>query len=173
MRYMLEACRLTGGTGTALRTVHLEASSAKSLDLTDTPAGLGARTHTLKSGDELLLNLRAASRDPTAFPDPDTFSPDRPLEAYGPLFPHAVLVPLTRVMLTSMLRAVARLEGLQAAPVAVGGKTVPSRVWKTVGEEFTARGERVSEGWVGGRFLTEDWDMFFPFATSMKVSFTT
>ncbi|KAK0295979.1 hypothetical protein LTS00_005264 [Friedmanniomyces endolithicus] len=173
MRYMLEACRLTGGTGTALRTVHLEASSTKPLDLTDTPAGLGARTHSLKNGDEVLLNLRAASRDPTAFPDPNTFSPDRPLESYGPLFPHAVLVPMTRVILTSMLRAVARLEGLQAAPVAVGGKTVPSRVWKTVGEEFTGRGERVPEGWVGGRFLTEDWDMFFPFATSMKVTFTT
>ncbi|KAK1811371.1 hypothetical protein LTR12_014270 [Friedmanniomyces endolithicus] len=166
VRYILEACRLTGGTGTALRTVHLEASSVKTFDLTDTPAGLGARTHTLTSGDELLLNLRAASRDPTAFPDPDTFSPDRPIETYGPLFPHAVLVPLTRVILTSMLRAVARLEGLKAAPVAVGGKTVPSRVWKTVGEELTARGERVPEGWVGGRFLTEDWDMFFPFATS-------
>ncbi|KAK0784579.1 hypothetical protein LTR75_013800 [Friedmanniomyces endolithicus] len=173
VRYILEACRLTGGTGTALRTVHIEASSVKTFDLTDTPAGLGARTHTLKSGDELLLNLRAASRDPTAFPDPDTFSPDRPIETYGPLFPHAVLVPLTRVILTSMLRAVARLEGLKAAPVAVGGKTVPSRVWKTVGEEFTAKGERVPEEWVGGRFLTEDWDMFFPFATSMKVSFTT
>ncbi|KAK0335375.1 hypothetical protein LTR59_009053 [Friedmanniomyces endolithicus] len=166
VRYILEACRLTGGTGTALRTVHIEASSVKTFDLTDTPAGLGARTHTLKSGDELLLNLRAASRDPTAFPDPDTFSPDRPIETYGPLFPHAVLVPLTRVILTSMLRAVARLEGLKAAPVAVGGKTVPSRVWKTVGEEFTAKGERVPEEWVGGRFLTEDWDMFFPFATS-------
>ncbi|KAK0896535.1 hypothetical protein LTR02_011191 [Friedmanniomyces endolithicus] len=173
VRYILEACRLTGGTGTALRTVHIEASSVKTFDLTDTPAGLGARTHTLKSGDELLLNLRAASRDPTAFPDRDTFSPDRPIETYGPLFPHAVLVPLTRVILTSMLRAVARLEGLKAAPVAVGGKTVPSRVWKTVGEEFTAKGERVPEEWVGGRFLTEDWDMFFPFATSMKVSFTT
>ncbi|KAK3070710.1 hypothetical protein LTR53_009992, partial [Teratosphaeriaceae sp. CCFEE 6253] len=76
LRYLLEATRLNGCGGSVARTAMTSAS------LTDTPSTLPARTHTLKPATKILLNLATASQDPSAFPTPASFSPERPVEAY-------------------------------------------------------------------------------------------
>ncbi|KAK3669048.1 hypothetical protein LTR22_000127 [Elasticomyces elasticus] len=166
-RYILEASRLTGSGGGLLRTVN------KATTLTDSSA-LGAKTHNLEAGDEVLVNLRAASLDAAAFHEPDTFFTERKLEAYEPLSPFPTLLqPIAKVALISMFRAVANLESVQPMPVAVGGKTVPSSLKSVVSKEYTAEGELLPEEWAAKRWMTEDWDMEFPFPCSLRVAFTT
>ena len=140
--------------------------------ITDTTSPLGPQTHKFKKGDPLLINLKAASRDPTIFPNPDTVDLTRPLDSYIHLGhgPHQCLgLPMTRVALTAMLKVIARLENLQAAPMALGGgadSSVASSVKKVVREFTPGDLARIPESWHYHAYLTEDWDMFFPLPTS-------
>jgi cytochrome P450 len=146
MRYFLEGSRLNGETG-VLRQV---APDAADVAVEDVDNGQD-RTVKLRPGDRVFVNLRAASHDPAAFPNPDEVDLDRPLDAYIHLGygAHQCLgLPMARVSLTAMLREVARLKNLRPAPGLQG------LVHKVPSME------------VGGRYryhkyLTEDWDGFW------------
>ncbi|KAK4555581.1 hypothetical protein LTR86_007334 [Recurvomyces mirabilis] len=181
MHYFMEASRLNGESG-VFRYVDLSASGKESIEVIDTPTlpdgttkPLGTQTHTLKSGQVVMLNLRSASHDPNGFKDPEKFDPDRDLNSYIHLGhgPHQCIgLPMTRVGLTTMLKVVAKLEGLQPAPVAIGGKTVRSSVKKVVKEFVPGDSATLPENWHFHLFLMEDWDMYFPFPTTLKCEWT-
>ncbi|KAK5116380.1 hypothetical protein LTR62_007927 [Meristemomyces frigidus] len=177
MGYLMEASRLAGETGVFRYANPTEGETIEVVDSPQTAAGakpLGDKVYHLRKGDKLMINLRAASRDPLAFPNPDSFDPKRPLDSYVHLGhgPHQCLgLPMTRVALTTMLKVFARLEGLEAAPVAVGGQTVKSSLKKTVKEFVPGDLEVLPEEWHYHQFLTEDWEMYFPFPASKLKAF--
>lgn len=162
MHYFMEASRLNGETG-VIRLVALETT------IEDNTEVLGRKTHNFKPGDKVMVNLKAASRDPKAFSNPDTFDSTRPLDKYIHLGhgPHQCLgLPMTRVALTTMLKEIGKLGGLRPATVAVGRERVESHVKKVTKEFVPGDHKTVPESWHYHAFLTEDWDMFFPFPTS-------
>ncbi|KAJ5669994.1 Psi-producing oxygenase A [Penicillium maclennaniae] len=74
---------------------------------------------TLKTGQQILCNLVAASHDPVAFPDPEQVRLDRDLSEY--IFfghgPHQCLgLDIFKVALPTMLRIVGKLENLRRTP---------------------------------------------------------
>ncbi|KAJ5320825.1 Psi-producing oxygenase A [Penicillium atrosanguineum] len=74
---------------------------------------------TLKTGQQILCNLVAASHDPVAFPDPEQVCLDRDLSQY--IFfghgPHQCLgLDIFKAALPTMLRTVGKLENLRRAP---------------------------------------------------------
>ncbi|KAF2273329.1 heme peroxidase [Westerdykella ornata] len=148
MHYFLEGSRLNGETG-VFRDV------ARETTIQD-----GERQFTVHPGDRVFVNLRQASRDPEAFPDPDEVDLKRPLDSYIHLGygPHQCLgFPMTRISLTTMLREVARLPGLRPA-LGPQGKV-----------------HKVEKRELGGKYpyhayLTENWDGFWPFPCSLKVN---
>lgn len=157
MHYLMEFSRLNGETGVFRFATR---------DCTVTDRG---QTHHLKPGDKIMLNLKAASRDPDAFPDPDRVVLTRPLDSYIHLGhgPHQCLgLPMTRVALTTMLKVIGRLDGLRPADVSVGHVPEKSRVKKVVKEFVPGDLKDFPESWHYHAFLTEDWDMYFPFPTS-------
>ncbi|KAK3670785.1 hypothetical protein LTR78_009357 [Recurvomyces mirabilis] len=129
-------------------------------ELTDGSKPIGEKTYTFKAGDNIMVNLRSASRDPTAFPDPDSVILERDLDSYIHLGhgSHQCLgLPMTRVALTAMLRVIAgRLENVKPAAVTVGGKTVPSYVKKVVKAFVPGDLADMAESWHYHQFLTED-----------------
>ena len=142
MHYFLEGSRLYGETGVC-RAV------AKATELQDS-----GRTIKVNEGDRLFVNLRAASRDKAAFPNPDSFNPTRPIDSYIHLGsgPHQCLgLPMTRVALTTMLKEVAKLEGLRPA---LGPQGKVHKVAKTspLGEKYPYHA-----------YLTENQDSYWPF----------
>ncbi|KAF2839651.1 hypothetical protein M501DRAFT_1015746 [Patellaria atrata CBS 101060] len=152
MKYMLEGSRLAGETG-VFRT------AARDVDIED-----GERTLRVKKGDKLLVNLRAASHDPEAYPNPSKLDLDRPVESYLHLGhgPHKCLgVPMTRVALTTMLKTIGRLDGLRPA---VGPQGRVHKISKPL------HGVDVGEEMLYHAYLTEAHDMLFPFPCSMKVN---
>lgn len=170
MHYFMEASRLNGETG-VMRWVQTDTP----IEIIDTPSTaddkqpLGSKTYTFKQGDKIMVNLKAASRDPKAFPNPDAVDPTRPLDSYIHLGhgPHQCLgLPMTRVALTTMLKVIASLPKLQPAPVSIGGMTIPSKVKKVVKEFVPGDSAVVPEAWHYHEFLTEDWEMYFPFPAS-------
>ncbi|OCK95012.1 heme peroxidase [Cenococcum geophilum 1.58] len=149
MHYFLEGSRLYGETGVC-RDV------AKATELQDF-----GRTIKVNEGDRLFVNLRAASRDPAAFPNPDSFDPTRPIDSYIHLGsgPHQCLgLPMTRISLTTMLKEVAKLEGLRPA---LGPQGKVHKVAKTLfpGEKYPYHA-----------YLTEKQDSYWPFPCSLKVN---
>ncbi|KAF2860876.1 linoleate diol synthase [Piedraia hortae CBS 480.64] len=113
MRYFTELFRLHGET--ALFRVVAE----------DTP------THS--KGDVVLVNLPAASRDPEAFPDPESINLNRPWKDYIHLGwgMHKCLgAEMTLVANTALLRVLGRLKGLQPERVVARGVRGPARVDK-------------------------------------------
>ncbi|KAL1305155.1 hypothetical protein AAFC00_002079 [Neodothiora populina] len=157
MRYFLEFSRLHGETA-VVRDV------AKAVTVQD-----GDRTLHLRAGDRVLVNFKAASRDPVAFPDPDDIRLDRPIDGYIHLGygPHQCLgLPIVRVSLTAMLKEIFKLEGLTPAPVWPG----PVSKVKKVLKKFPG-GEGLPDDWQYHGYLTEDWDQYFPFPTSLKVHY--
>lgn len=173
MHYLMEGARLNGETG-AFRYATKDITIVDDTGLENLPGSdKGKVTHNLKKGDKLMVNFKAASRDPRAFPNPDKLDLKRPLDSYLILGhgPHQCLgLPMTRVALTTMLKVIGRLDNLRTAPVSVGRDSVPHFV-KKVTKEFVP-GDRavIPESWHYHLFLTEDWDQYFPFPTSLKVS---
>lgn len=156
MHYAMEASRLNGETA-VLRSV------ANPTTLTQSDG----RTLALKKGDAVFVHLRAASHDPVGFPDPDTVNLARPLDSYIHLGhgAHRCLgLEMTRVALTSMLRVVARLKGLRPA---VGVQGQLHKVGKRVGAMDDDDDD--AEKYPYHAYLTENWDMYFPFPCSLKV----
>jgi hypothetical protein len=157
MRYLLEFSRLYGETGVTRNVV--KATTVKDYE----------RELHFKPGDRVLVNLKAASRDPNVFPEPDKVVLDRPMDSYIHLGhgPHQCLgLPMVRVGLTAMLKEIVKLEGLRAAPVWPGPVSSVKKVLRSFGDNDT-----LPESWHYHAYLTEDWDSFFPFPTSLKINF--
>jgi cytochrome P450 len=145
IHYALEASRLNGETAIIRAVAH------------DTSITDSGTTTSLPAGSSVFVNLRAASRDPVAFPDPDAVRLDRPLDAYIHLGhgPHQCLgQPMTRVALAAMLREVALLRNLRPAQ---GPQGKLHKVEQKLGGD---------KRWPYHAYLTENWDMFFPFPCS-------
>ncbi|KAF2479065.1 heme peroxidase [Neohortaea acidophila] len=172
LHYVMEGIRLNGESG-AMRRVEKETTIEDKTGLPHLPT-----THHFKPGDEVLLNFKAASRDPKAFPKPNDVVLTRPLDSYitfGHGTHRCLGLPMTQLALTTMFKTVMKLPGLKPAIVSVGGVPQTSRV-KKVAKEFGSvgggGGVEVPESWKYCAFLTEDWDVYFPFPTSLKVTFT-
>ena len=127
------------------------------------------KTLNLAAGTRLLLDMGAASHDPSAFPEPETVRLDRPLDSYlhygwGP---HQCLgMELSRVALTAVFKVVVGQNGLQATPGARGTlKSSPANVW--CGQ---ANPEKVKEeGWLGLRaYMTADQSAYWPVPSTMR-----
>ncbi|KAI9665763.1 MAG: hypothetical protein M1821_003697 [Bathelium mastoideum] len=165
LRYFLEGTRLANEAGT-LRTVVGEPTSLK-----DANSMLN-----FAPGDSVVVNIKAASRDPVAFPSPEEFRLDRDLDTYlqlgwGPGPQEALGTPMARVALTAMFKSVMRLEGLQ--PVA-GAQGQVKKVLRSFGRADGEFGyhplaqdgkEEVKDGY--NVYMKNAWDMYFPFPTSM------
>ncbi|KAH9826945.1 psi-producing oxygenase A-like [Teratosphaeria destructans] len=175
MHYFMEASRLNGETG-CYRTVAddmaeplVDKTTMVTADGQTTPY---EKTHKLKKGQQALVNLKAASRDPSVFRNPNAVDLTRSLDDYihlsnGPLSP-----TLTRVALTTMFKAVARLDDFQPALVsigtpkgAMGPASEPSSIKKVVKELWAGSLDKIPESWHYHEFLTEGWDVYFPFQT--------
>lgn len=155
--YFMEFSRLAGETALYRRV-------ARPTTVVD-----GKRSHDLKEGDKIVINLKAASRDPLAFPNPNAVDPTRPMDSYIHLGhgPHQCLgLPIVRVACTTMLRKFFQLENLRPATVSVGRQSLPSSVKKMVKEFVPGDSKTMPEGWGFHVYMMEDWDMFFPFPTS-------
>ena len=167
LRYLLEATRIANEAGT-IRQV------AKETSLAD-----GATTLDLHPGDRVLVNIKAASRDPDTFFHPEEFNLHRDLSAYiqlgwGTGF-GGLTRPMAEVALTAMFKTVMKLEGLQ--PVA-GPQGQMKKVLRGFGREdgeFGYHPLAVPEGNEEERreskdgyhvYMTNMWDMYYPFPTS-------
>lgn len=114
----------------------------------------GAETHHFKAGDLLVVNLVQCGNDPARFPHPDRIDVARSEHDY--IFygwgPHQCLgMDASKVALTTMLRTVARLEGLRRAPGPMGHL-------KTL---------KTPQGF--SQYLMPDGSALFPFPTTMKL----
>ncbi|OQO08271.1 hypothetical protein B0A48_06141 [Cryoendolithus antarcticus] len=168
MHYFMEFSRLNGETG-----VFRYVTQATSL----TDNGI---KYDLKPGDKIMVNLKSASRDPAVFgtkgrdPNKVNTALDTPLDAYIHLGygPHQCLgLPMVRVALTTMLKTIFKAcPKLRPATVAIGRQSVSSSVKKVLKEFQPGDLAKIPEGWHFHAYLTEDWDMFFPFPTSLKVN---
>lgn len=146
MKYFLEGSRLYGETG-VFRYV------TEDIEVQD-----GDRMLKLKPGDRVMVNLKAASRDPQGFPNPDKVDLKRPIDSYIHLGggPHQCLgLRMTRVALTTMFKVITRLDGLRPAP---GPQGRVAKVLVSFGED-----DNLPEGWHYHKYLTEDHDSYFPF----------
>lgn len=162
MHYFMEFSRLAGETALYRRVA------------TPTTVTDGSQTHTFAAGEKLVINLKAASRDPLAFPSPNVVDPTRPLESYihmGHGAHQCLGLPIVRVACTTMLRKIFQLQNLRPARVSVGRTSVDSCVKKVVKEFEPGDAKRMPEGWGFHAYLMEDWDLFFPFPTSEFPSF--
>ena len=171
VHYFMEASRLAGETG-LFREVQKPTTVVDRL-----PKELGGDiTYNLKKGDKILVNLKSASRDPTLYPNPDSVDLHRDIDSYvhfGRGAHQCLGLPMVRVSLSTMLKEIARLDNLQPAPVAIGGsmvdaegKALKSTIKKVMKEFVPGDGEVLPESWHYHAYLTEDWDMYFPFPTS-------
>ncbi|KAH7398648.1 heme peroxidase [Phaeosphaeria sp. MPI-PUGE-AT-0046c] len=137
MHYVLEAGRLTADSSITVTAA--------------APITLEAKAKTFDKGDRIVLDLYAPSRS-SAFAEPNTINLKRDVASYVHLS-HAP--ELARVALTTMVREVAKLKGVRAAP---GPQGEIHKVWK---KEPAGEGE-----WV---YLTEMQDRYVGWATTMKV----
>lgn len=138
-RYLLEGSRLAGETGVVRQAA---------ADTTITDSG---DTFNIKKGGNVFVNLRAASHDPTMFPNPDEVDLNRPMDSYIHLGygPHQCLgLPMAKVTLTCMLKEVAKLKNLRPAP---GDQGKLHKVEAKAGK------------YPYHAYLTENWDTYFPF----------
>ena len=129
LRYFLEATRLANESGTIR-----EAAQAVSLE------DAGKTVH-LKSGDRVLVNIKAACHDATVFHHPNEFNLTRDLDSYvhlgfGP--GHEGLgEPMAKVALTAMFKTVMKLDGLAPVP---GPQGQVKKVLRSFGREDGAFG---------------------------------
>lgn len=147
MHYFMEGSRLGGETG-------VFRYATKPVTLFD-----GSRQIDLKQGDKLMVHLRAVSRDPKIFPDPDTVKVDRPLESYIHLGAgqHRCLgLPMTRIALTTLFKVV--LKECPGLRVAKGPQGTIRKVEQVMGPPELERKEVRYH-----KYLTDMNDSFFPF----------
>ena len=103
-----------------------------------------------------MINVVAASHDAAAFPNPEAVDLDRPVDSYVTWGwgPHQCLgLDMCRTGLTTMLKTVAKLEGLRRAPG-------PQGRLKTI---------KVEHGF--SLYLTADGSSYFPFPQTLRVCF--
>lgn len=139
IRYVLEAIRLNGTYG-AYRQAQREVT------IND-----GGNEIRVNKGSKVFVSFVSASRDPTAFPDPETVRLDRPLDSYVHygIGIHACLgQEASKIALASMLRVVGSLDNLRAAR---GPQGVLKKVPRTGGYY---------------NYLREDGGSYTPFPTS-------
>ncbi|KAK3078134.1 hypothetical protein LTS18_008356, partial [Coniosporium uncinatum] len=154
-KYFLEGSRLYGETG-VFREV------TENVTIQD-----GEKTLNLKAGDRVLVNLKAASRDPKVFLDPDVLKLDRPIDSYIHLGhgPHQCLGwKMTRVSLTTMLKVIGGLDGLRTATGPQG------RVQKVLKPFSNPEDNELPDTCKYHAYLTEKHDKYFPFPCSLKVN---
>jgi cytochrome P450 len=171
LHYMMEGMRLNGETG-VFRWVQ------KDITITDDTnpelQGLQKEYH-LTKGQKIMVNLKATGRDAKKFPNPEQVDLTRKLDDYINLGhgAHQCLgQPMTRVALTTMLKVIAKLPNLRPALVTEGSSPpAPCRVKKVVKEFVPGDLKTIPESWHYHAFLTEDWDMYFPFPTSKWLSY--
>ena len=107
LHYFLEGSRLNGETSVS----RLVAESTSVVD--------GQNEIQLTEGDRVCINLRAASQDPSVFPNPEKLDLTRPVDSYIHLGagPHKCLgLPMARVALTTVFKEVVKLENLRPVP---------------------------------------------------------
>lgn len=152
LHYFMEFSRLYGETGVVRR-------CAKDTTVQDYD-----RTLHFKDGDTVTVNFKAAGRDESHFRDANHVDLSRPIDSYIHLGqgPHQCLgLPLARVSLTTMMKVICRLDNLRPAKVHPGPLSKVKKVLKPFGPDDTA-----PESWHYHAYMTEDWNMFFPFPTS-------
>ncbi|KAM3418478.1 hypothetical protein BST61_g4460 [Cercospora zeina] len=175
MHYLMEGARLYGETG-AFRYATKDTTIVDDTGLENFPGSdKGKVTHNIKKGDVVMVNFKSASRDARAFPNPDKLDLTRDLDSYlilGHGRHQCLGLPMTRVALTTMLKVIGRLDNLAPMPVAVGKKSEPHSVKKVMKEFVPGDGKVLPESWHYHLYLTEDWDQYFPFPTSLKVGWT-
>lgn len=155
MHYFMEGSRLGGETG-VLR------HATKDTTLTD-----AGREIAFKKGDRLMVHLRAASRDPAAFPNPDEVDITRPLESYIHLGAgqHQCLgLPMTRITLTTLFKVV--LKECPGLRVAKGPQGTIRKVEQVMGQPELERAEVRYH-----KYLREMNESFFPFPQCEYFSF--
>ena len=117
----------------------------------------GRKTYDLKMDDKIFVNMYTASRDPTAFPDPLKVDLDRPDDSYiqfGQGAHKCLGYEIARTGLAGVLKEVAKLPQLRPVPGPQG------RVQKIPSTQ--------AKGYY--QYLTEGWESFFPFPTSLRVN---
>jgi hypothetical protein len=130
-------------------TAGLFRDAAHTTTLTD-----GSHTLTIPAGHRVLVNMVHASMDPLVFPDPASVRLDRDIKSYihygwGPH--QCAGLEASQVALSTMFKAVMKLEGLRPAPGLQGElKKIPAPYDYTV-------------------YMTPDWSGFFPIPMTMKV----
>ncbi|KAJ9104682.1 hypothetical protein QFC21_002180 [Naganishia friedmannii] len=154
MHYFQEGARLAGETA-VFRDVKQKASVQD-----------GSRTLDLNAGDKLMVNFRAASRDPTVFPDPDVVKLDRDIklyihQGYGPH--QCAGLAMSRITLTALLKVVLRdCPGIRPAP---GPQGKIKKVETVLGPEELERREVRFH-----KYLTANGDSYWPMPTTLKVN---
>lgn len=154
MHYFMEGSRLYGETG-------VFRYATKPVTVVDS-----GRTLELQPGDQLMVHLRAVSRDPKIFPNPDDVDITRPLDAYIHLGAgqHQCLgLPMTRIALTTLFKVV--LTECPGLRVAKGPQGTIRKVEQVSGPPELERAEVRYH-----KYLTEMNDSFFPFPQSLKVN---
>lgn len=142
LRYFMEGSRIRA-------TVGLYRKSVTNITIQDGMASID-----VKPGERLLCDLVAACQDRATFPDPEQVKLNRPLDSYIHFGwgRHICLgMGITKIALTTMLKAVGKLENLRRAP---GGQ---GQIKKIAGP--------------GGitMYMTADHSSYFPFPTTMKI----
>lgn len=169
LHYFMEGARLNGESG-AMRWVEKDITIEDNTGIDQLP-----KQHNFKPGDKVMLNIKAASRDEKYFPESKEVVLDRPISSYLQMGhgPHQCLgLPMTRVALTTMFKTVFKLDGLAPARVSIGQASGPSKVKKVLKEFVPGDLAFIPPEWHYHAFMTEDWDMYFPFPTSKCLSFT-
>lgn len=142
--YAMEGVRLTGPMG-----LNRYATSADTIIEDD-----GRRVN-VDQGGRIFVSLAAAARDPAHFPNPDKVDPRRPLDAYiyhGAGSDTGLGKEVGQIALVELFRALFSKRGLKRVAGPQGQlKKVPQPDGSTA-------------------FMTEDWGSFWPFPTTMKVT---
>lgn len=161
----MEGSRLNGETG-VFRQVAKDVAGEIAIEDNNTAE---PQSYKFKAGDRVMIDLKAASRDSKAFPDPDKVVLTRDLNSYIHLGhgPHQCLgLPMTRVALTTMFKEIFKLKNLRPATVSIGNISGDSKVKKIEKEFIPGDSKVLPASWHYHAFMTEDWDQMFPFPTS-------
>ncbi|KAJ9094890.1 hypothetical protein QFC19_007746 [Naganishia cerealis] len=154
MHYFQEGARLAGETA-VFRDVKAKATVHD-----------GSRHLKLKEGDKLMVNFRAAGRDPLVFPDPDVVNIDRDINLYihqghGPH--QCAGLDMSRITLTALFKVVLRdCPGIRPAP---GAQGKIKKVDTVLGPEELERKEVRFH-----KYLTANGDGYWPMPTTLKVN---
>ena len=145
LKYFMEGARITSS-------IALPRDVCEDITVQD-----GDRTLHLKKGDRILVNLVACNHDENMYKNPNTVDiserhiGDYMMYGWGP---HQCLgMEASKVALSTMLKTVARLDGLRRAP----------------GEPGQLKTMYTPDGFA--QYMTADGETIFPFPQTMKVRF--